>query len=80
MECAKEKGATSYDFGGVTGKEDREDDEAPGLYEFKKRWGTKKVEGIGEFDLVLKPFWYRLMEWALYLDKKRSIKKIGVEI
>lgn len=71
MEYAKAQGCMRYDFGGVSGKEGRDDDEAPGLYEFKKRWGTIKRGRVGEFDYVLKPFLYRLMEWAIAVRKKR---------
>lgn len=60
MKYAKSQGATCYSFGAVTGMEGQEDDPAPGLYEFKKRWAAEKVSFIGEFDYVLQPFWYHL--------------------
>lgn len=71
MEYAKSVGCTRYDFGGISGKEGMPDDEAPGLYEFKKRWGSIKRGRVGEFDYVLKPVLYRLMEWAIATRKKR---------
>lgn len=69
MLYAKSKGCTVYDFGGVSGQEDQENDEAPGLYEFKKRWGSEKESRIGEFDYVLKPFWNGLFNFALSAKK-----------
>jgi len=78
MMCyAKEQGATSYDFGGISGREGELSDEAPGLWEFKKRWGAEAIGRIGEFDYVLKPFWYRLMEWALKIRKSRHHDGMG---
>lgn len=71
MEYAKSVGCTRYDFGGISGKEGMADDEAPGLYEFKKRWGSIKRGRVGEFDYVLKPCLYRLMEGAIATRKKR---------
>lgn len=56
MLYAKDHGCKYYDFGGVSGLEGKDNDPEPGLYEFKKRWGAKKISHIGEFDLVLKPF------------------------
>lgn len=69
MLYAKKNGCTIYDFGGVSGQEGREDDEAPGLYEFKKRWGSEKKSRIGEFDLVLRPFWNGMFNIAFSMRK-----------
>lgn len=65
MKYAKERGALTYDFGGISGMEGESGDKTPGLYAFKKRWGAKSAGRIGEFDYVFKPFWYRLMKMAL---------------
>ena len=69
MLYAKSNDCKIYDFGGVSGQEDQEDDEAPGLYEFKKRWGSEKESRIGEFDYVLKPIWNSLFNFALSAKK-----------
>lgn len=65
MKYAKERGCTSYDFGGISGMEGESGDKTPGLYAFKKRWGAESKGRIGEFDYVFKPFWYKLMNMAL---------------
>lgn len=75
MLYAKEHGCKFYDFGGVSGLEDKDNDPEPGLYEFKKRWGSEKISLIGEFDLVLKPFYNGLYEIAFAMKKNISTKK-----
>lgn len=35
------------------------------LHEFKRQFGGRYIEFIGEFDMVFKPFWYFLYEKAL---------------
>lgn len=72
MLYAKEHGVEIYDFGGVSGLEGKENDPEPGLYEFKKRWGSKKISLIGEFDLVLKPFFNGIYDFAFYMKNKIS--------
>lgn len=63
---AKDRGARTYDFGGVSGRVDGDDDpKYSGLYEFKKRWGSRLVEKIGEFDLVLNRPVFLLFDKAL---------------
>ena len=32
------------------------------VHEFKRQWGGRYIEFIGEFDLVTKPFWFWLYE------------------
>lgn len=78
MLYAKDEGCSLYDFGGVSGLEGKDNDPEPGLYEFKKRWGSEKISLIGEFDLVLKPFQKNLydMTWKL----KDHISKIKNKI
>lgn len=69
MLYAKSNGCKIYDFGGVSGQEGKEEDEAPGLYEFKKRWGSEKESRIGEFDYILKPVWNTIFNLALNAKK-----------
>lgn len=61
MKYAREKGATTYDFGGTDNAPDK-DSAHFGLWEFKRMWGTYLSEKIGEFDYVLNPILYRLIE------------------
>ena len=58
MKKAMEKGAKNYDFGGISGyieDDERHLDESPGLYDFKKLFGTDVAERVGEFNCVMKP-------------------------
>lgn len=61
MRYAREKGATTYDFGG-TDNNPPKDSEHYGLWAFKKVWGTYLSEKIGEFDYVLNQPLYQLIE------------------
>jgi len=60
---AKENGCSIYDFRGVSGNLDP-GDPLYGLYRFKKGFGGVFTEFIGEFDLVLRPFWYLAYRYA----------------
>ncbi|MBA8760315.1 peptidoglycan bridge formation glycyltransferase FemA/FemB family protein [Staphylococcus schleiferi subsp. coagulans] len=61
MQYAREKGATTYDFGGTDNQPDK-DSSHYGLWAFKKAWGTHLSEKIGEFDYVLNPIVYKAVE------------------
>ncbi|EMH2347411.1 lipid II:glycine glycyltransferase FemX [Staphylococcus pseudintermedius] len=61
MQFAREKGATTYDFGGTDHNPDK-DSSHYGLWAFKKAWGTRLSEKIGEFDYVLNPIVYKAVE------------------
>lgn len=63
-------GAELFDFCGISGREGREDDDAPGLYEFKKLWGSYKHERIGEFVRVFAPVRHKLFNFLLNLRRK----------
>jgi len=60
---AKENGCTMYDFRGVSGNLDPSDP-LYGLYRFKKGFSGDFTEFIGEFDLVLRPFWYTAYKYG----------------
>ncbi|MEA4912529.1 MAG: peptidoglycan bridge formation glycyltransferase FemA/FemB family protein [Oscillospiraceae bacterium] len=60
---AKASGARLLDQFGTVG--DPDDSPLRSLHEFKKQFGGRYVEFIGEFDLVLRPFWYFLYEKIL---------------
>ncbi|AEA01326.1 MULTISPECIES: lipid II:glycine glycyltransferase FemX [Aerococcus] len=64
MRFARDKGATTYDFGGVSVDPD-EDSPYRGLWVFKRMWGTKVSDKIGEFDYVLIPGLYQMMTYAI---------------
>lgn len=50
-----------------------------GIYEYKKKLGGKYVEFIGEFDIINKPFWYKILPTMLsvYRKIKKIIKRKG---
>lgn len=60
---AKRRGAVWLDQFGTVG--DPENSPLKSLHEFKRQFGGRYCEFIGEFDYVLKPFWYFLYEKAL---------------
>ena len=75
IKYAIENGYDTYNFYGITG------DFSPnnpllGLYLFKKSFGGQVVELIGEFDLIISPFWYHTykISYALY-HKLKNIKR-----
>jgi lipid II:glycine glycyltransferase (peptidoglycan interpeptide bridge formation enzyme) len=74
IRWARERGCTLYDFRGVSG-DLTEDNPLYGLYKFKKGWGGVFTEFIGEWDLVYRPFLYRVWQWAeaLYSGKLRRV-------
>lgn len=63
MRYARNKGAKTYDFGGVS-VNPSPDSPYLGLWLFKKMWGTKVSDKIGEFDYVLNKPLYFLITFA----------------
>ncbi|TDM12897.1 lipid II:glycine glycyltransferase FemX [Macrococcus lamae] len=61
MRYSRSRGAKTYDFGG-TDNNPPKDSEHYGLWLFKKKWGTRLSEKIGEFDYVLIPLVYQMVE------------------
>ncbi len=60
---AKQNGASVLDQFGTVGNPN--DSPLKSLHEFKRQFGGRYVEFIGEFDLVTKPFWYFVYERLL---------------
>jgi peptidoglycan pentaglycine glycine transferase (the first glycine) len=77
MQYAREHGAESYDFGGVSVEPDK-DDEHFGLWQFKKVWGTEVSDKIGEFDYVTNRPLYTMAEvmFPLFQKSKMQLNKI----
>ncbi|KAA1039662.1 lipid II:glycine glycyltransferase FemX [Macrococcus equipercicus] len=73
MRYARERGAKSYDFGG-TDNNPPQGSEHFGLWQFKKMWGTRLSEKIGEFDYVLNQPVYRLIEQVKPRVTKMKLK------
>ena len=75
IKYALEHSYDTYNFYGITG-DFSESNPLLGLYLFKKSFGGQVVELIGEFDLIISPFWYHAykISYALY-HKLKNIKK-----
>lgn len=73
MQFAREHGADSYDFGGVSVEPDK-DSEQFGLWQFKKVWGTEVSSKIGEFDYVLNRPLYMIAEVMFPLFQKSKVR------
>lgn len=63
---AIENGYKRYNFYGITG-DFREENPLYGLYLFKRGYGGRVVELIGEFDLIISNFWYHIYKSAFSL-------------
>lgn len=55
---AKKRGCTEYDFWGI------DEIKWPGVTRFKKGFGGKEIAYPGAYDLIFKPFWYKLYKIA----------------
>ena len=72
IQSMKEKGITCYDMCGFSGSTDPSDPYY-GLYLYKSSFGSKIIEHIGEFNLVLHPFKMKVFTW---LDRfTRKVKR-----
>ena len=69
IRWAIEKKCRIYDFRGVSGDLD-ESNPLYGLYKFKKGFNSELTEFIGEYDLVISPFWYNFLKVATKAFRK----------
>lgn len=70
IKTAKEKGFDVYNFYGIEGNFKKENNPMYGVYEFKKGFGGKVVELIGEFDLPINKAKYKFYRFAFASYKK----------
>ncbi len=77
IKWAKENNYNLYNFYGIEGNFKKENNPMYGVYEFKKGFGGKVVELIGEFDLPINKFKYKLYKFAFafYKKSKNMIKR-----
>jgi lipid II:glycine glycyltransferase (peptidoglycan interpeptide bridge formation enzyme) len=61
------------DLFGVVGDPHTKFKNLAGIYEYKRKMGGDYIEFIGEFDLINKPFWYKVL--PILLKIYRKIKK-----
>ncbi len=73
IKYAIENNYDRYNFYGITG-DFRKENPLYGLYLFKKSFGGHVVELIGEFDLIISPFWYHT--YNLAFKTYHSLKSI----
>lgn len=75
IKYAVENGYKRYNFYGITG-DFRKENPLYGLYLFKKSFGGKVVELIGEFDYIISPVWYHIynLTFTTY-HKLKNLKK-----
>lgn len=78
IEWARERGCTMYDFRGVPGHV-AEDHPLYGLVKFKKGFGGKYTEFIGEYDLPIKPAKYRLYNFLEPIYQKNIRRLIAIK-
>lgn len=78
IRWAKSLGCRIYDFRGVPPTDDP-GNPLSGLYRFKKGFGGRFTEFIGEYDLVLSPFWYFLWRRVLPLYLRFTHRRKGGE-
>lgn len=76
IRWAKSLGCRLYDFRGVPPTDDP-NNPLSGLYRFKKGFGARFTEFIGEYDLVLSPFWYFLWRRVLPLYLRFTHRRKG---
>lgn len=68
-----EKGLEFMDLFGTIGDPKLQYKNLASLHEYKRKFGDEYTEFIGEFDIVMKPFWYKMLPRVLALYRK--IKK-----
>lgn len=76
IKMAVENNYKRYNFYGITG-DFRKENPLYGLYLFKKSFGGHVVELVGEYDLIISPFWYHTYNLAFntYHGLKQLKKK-----
>ena len=59
-----------FDLFGTVGDPKTTYKKLAGLHEFKRKFGGEYIEFLGEFDLVNKPFWYKVLPTLLKVYRK----------
>ena len=77
VKLAVENNYQRYNFYGITG-DFRKENPLYGLFLFKKSFGGHVAELIGEFDLIISPFWYNTynIAFSTYHGIKNIMKKL----
>ena len=70
IKWAIETGCTVYDFQGVSGNTEDENDHLYGLYRFKRGFNGSLDELAGEFDYTYRPLAAKMVKHALRLNSR----------
>jgi peptidoglycan pentaglycine glycine transferase (the second and third glycine) len=70
VKYAFEHNKRRYNFYGITGNFNEKENPFYGLYSFKRDFGGQVVELVGEFDLIISPFWFKVYNLAFKLYHK----------
>lgn len=70
LKDAKENKLEFYDLFGTVGDPQTKYKNLAGLHEFKRKFGGDYIEFMGEFDLINKPFWYKVLPILLKIYRK----------
>ena len=70
IKWAIETGCTVYDFQGISGDTENENDHLYGLYRFKRGFNGQVDELPGEFDIIYRPFAMKMVKHATKLNSK----------
>ena len=72
--CIHNKKLLYLDLFGVCGDPNTNYKNLANIYEFKRKFGGELIEFIGEFDLINKPFWYKVLPVLLKIYRKLKRK------
>lgn len=70
MKDAYDDGYEYADLFGVVGDPKTKYKNLAGIFEYKRKIGGDLIEFIGEFDLINKPFWYKVLPTLLKIYRK----------
>ena len=73
MKDAYDNNYEFYDLFGTIGDPKTTYKNLAGLHEFKRKFGGEYIEFLGEFDLINKPVWYKILPHLLKIY--RTLKK-----
>lgn len=70
IKYAQENGYEFLDLFGTCGEPHTTEKNYAGIHEYKRKIGGTYTEFIGEFDLIIKPFWHKLLPILLKIYRK----------
>ena len=70
IKYAQEQGLEFLDLFGTCGEPQTTEKNYSGIHEYKRKLGGTYTEFIGEFDIILKPFWYKVLPILLKVYRK----------